>query len=600
VADRDVRKRAKIFIQGVQAQLRIWDTFGDHEKNRRFAYQNAHVVILCFSIGMPSSLRNVNAKWYPEIKKYAPRASIILVGTQLDRRHTDPCVFKCLTNFTTLTDILKNDLHDLKGKSKRQTVQQCIQPEFGRQTAREIGAANYMETSVVTKHGVNDVFENAIRVALIARRHAKPSVFTSNLKRIKEPVPQKPYLPPLPDAPSIKVPPTCFNTEFSIGDSLSDITFLVDHELISAHCVILISGSYVFSRLLTHPSVFKILGYENFIPEVEEKNIKTKSGYINGVLQDGIPIGFETIDVLSDPTENSKVFIKLKDISATDFRSALEFIYTGKIKQIQDPLRLLSVANYLSLPLLAEYVKNILNGENFMNFEVQKQLKQRKVRRYVNYFFKKEYFADICFLVEDSVIPSHKCLLISQCSMMKGMFRKGTFKESITQNVDFQDTTLESFLALLEYLYTGSCKYYGDLHGTLQLANFLCLPRLIALCEEEIVKYIKDMYDNGNNQVYSAALASYHLAQFHNAPQLSAWCIHFMAINYNALCREQGKEMKVLEDSTLKYLEDNRWPPVWYLKEQDHYERAMQQLEKERNLKKKKKRRRKIKASCFH
>lgn len=73
-----------------------------------------------------------------------------------------------------------------------------------------------------------------------------------------------------------------------------------------------------------------------------------------------------------------------------------------------------------------------------------------------------------------------------------------------------------------------------------------------------------------------------------------------MAINYNALCREQGKEMKVLEDSTLKYLEDNRWPPVWYLKEQDHYERAMQQLEKERNLKKKKKRRRKIKASCFH
>ena len=110
VADPNIRKRAKLFLHGVQAQLRIWDTFGDHEKNRKFAYQNAHVVVVCFSIGMQSSLRNVNANWYPEIKKYCPRAPIILVGTQLDRRHTDPCAFKNLSNITTLTDILNNNM----------------------------------------------------------------------------------------------------------------------------------------------------------------------------------------------------------------------------------------------------------------------------------------------------------------------------------------------------------------------------------------------------------------------------------------------------------------------------------------------------------
>ena len=71
-----------------------------------------------------------------------------------------------------------------------------------------------------------------------------------------------------------------------------------------------------------------------------------------------------------------------------------------------------------------------------------------------------------------------------------------------------------------------------------------------------------------------------------------------MATNYNALCKEQSQEMKSLDTETLQYLEKNRWPPVWYLKEQDYYERTMAQLEREKNLKKKKKQRRKY-SGCF-
>ena len=93
--------------------------------------------------------------------------------------------------------------------------------------------------------------------------------------------------------------------------------------------------------------------------------------------------------------------------------------------------------------------------------------------------------------------------------------------------------------------------------------------------------------------------ASFILGEYHNAPQLSAWCLHFMATNYNDLCRDQGKELKVtLEESTLKYLEENRWPPVWYLKEQDYYERTMQRLSVEQSKKKEKKRTRMC-SGCF-
>ena len=72
-----------------------------------------------------------------------------------------------------------------------------------------------------------------------------------------------------------------------------------------------------------------------------------------------------------------------------------------------------------------------------------------------------------------------------------------------TTQIDFRDTNLESFRAVLEYLYTGVCTDIPDMHGTLQLANFLCLRHLVAVCEDRIAKRVSqikldehpDLYD---------------------------------------------------------------------------------------------------------
>lgn len=45
------------------------------------------VVLLCFSIANPRSLRHVKTIWYPEIKRMCPHAPIILVGCQNDLRY---------------------------------------------------------------------------------------------------------------------------------------------------------------------------------------------------------------------------------------------------------------------------------------------------------------------------------------------------------------------------------------------------------------------------------------------------------------------------------------------------------------------------------
>jgi len=54
-----------------------------------------------------------------------------------------------------------------------------------RAVAKEIGVP-YYETSVYTYYGVDQVFENAIRVALLARRSQR--FWMTNLKHVRQPL----------------------------------------------------------------------------------------------------------------------------------------------------------------------------------------------------------------------------------------------------------------------------------------------------------------------------------------------------------------------------------------------------------------------------
>ena len=84
---KEVLERSCSVIDGVNVSLRLWDTFGDHEKDRRFAYGRSDVVLLCFSIANPTSLRNCKLVWLPEIRKFCPHTPIVLVGCKNDLRY---------------------------------------------------------------------------------------------------------------------------------------------------------------------------------------------------------------------------------------------------------------------------------------------------------------------------------------------------------------------------------------------------------------------------------------------------------------------------------------------------------------------------------
>lgn len=160
-------------VDGVNVSLRLWDTFGDHDKDRRFAYGRSDVVLLCFSVTNSASLRNCRAMWYPEIRRFCPETPVILVGCKNDLRY----MYRDETYLSYFGD--RSPFIRAARKSD------LVMPDEARAVAKELGIA-YYETSVFTYFGVNEVFENAIRAALIARRHQR--FWMTNLKRVKRPL----------------------------------------------------------------------------------------------------------------------------------------------------------------------------------------------------------------------------------------------------------------------------------------------------------------------------------------------------------------------------------------------------------------------------
>ena len=180
-------------VDGVHVSLRLWDTFGDHHKDRRFAYGRSDVVLMCFDIGKASSLENCKEMWYSQIKRFCPNTPIILVGCKNDLRfiHKDEHYLKLC--------------HQRSPLVRRACEADIVMPEEARSVARDLGLP-YYETSVLTYFGIEQVFENAIRAALGSRRQQSLFRMTNyNLRRVMSPVLQEPFCPPRPKLPEAVV-----------------------------------------------------------------------------------------------------------------------------------------------------------------------------------------------------------------------------------------------------------------------------------------------------------------------------------------------------------------------------------------------------------
>ncbi|XP_053125442.1 rho-related BTB domain-containing protein 2 [Hemicordylus capensis] len=621
----EVLERSRDVVDDVSVSLRLWDTFGDHHKDRRFAYGRSDVVVLCFSIANPNSLHHVKTMWYPEIKHFCPRAPVILVGCQLDLRYAD-------------LEAVNRARRPLARPIKPNEI---LPPEKGREVAKELGIP-YYETSVVAQFGIKDVFDNAIRAALISRRHLQ--FWKSHLRNVQRPLLQAPFLPPKPPPPIIVVPdPPSHNEErpaHLLEDPLCADVILVLQERIKiyAHKIYLATSSSKFYDLFLmdlseeaaaagggprggaaerplhqeerhhHGREFLLRAASFDICESAEEaasgqqkpclRASTSDGILRGrnYGERGLKRGrvlsswsraFVSIqeEMADDPvTYKPRLMVVVKmdpSIQLGPFRAVLKYLYTGELDENErDLMHIAHIAELLEVFDLRMMVANILNHEAFMNQEITKAFHVRRTNR-VKECLAKGTFSDVTFLLDDGAISAHKPLLISSCDWMAAMFG-GPFVESSTREVVLPYTSKSCMRAVLEYLYTGQFCSTSDLDymKLIILANRLCLPHLVALTEQFTVSGLMEATQMLVD-IDGDVLVFLELAQFHGAYQLADWCLHHICTNYNNICRKFPREMKAMSAENQDYFEKHRWPPVWYLKEEDHYQRARKEREKE-------------------
>ncbi|RWS14053.1 rho-related BTB domain-containing protein 1-like protein [Dinothrombium tinctorium] len=662
---KDVLERSCEVVDKVSVSLRLWDTFGDHEKDRRFAYGRSDVVLLCFSIANPISLRNCKAVWYPEIRKFCPTTPIVLVACKNDLRYMyrDEKFLKMWRERSPFFRPLRES--------------DILTPEQGRSVASEINAP-YYESSAFTHFGVNEVFENVIRIALIARRQQR--FWMTNLKPVQSAMLQKPFCPPRPNPPKVIVPPSSFEDHMLTllnSEAFTDTIMILGNSEFALHKIILSAASSLMYTLFMQeiannneatissssvmlarsasdssisssvdnsssgnfnadtelliskdaeyrqcqPSLFQCAYFKtalwslsstggsrnnnnNLIGSVAKRFASCANFKDNQLRRESIekttiqrPIQHPLFQMVSSEscangeqyrkkssTSAQQTVLSLSQLITKDaLKQCLHFMYTGCIEQMDVPLcELLDAAELFQLDELVAVLKHIeINQLTLQEYFEEKNYENKYIKglqsRLKNLLLQ-NLFADVCFQFDDGVCFAHKPMLMARCDMMEAMF-KGYFRESSAKVVQFPGVSSETFRQFLHYIYSDELDNNVNANtclNLLELANRLCLPHLVSLIENKVIKELDELSADGID-ITEHALKLLEPCQMHNADQLAEWCLYQITIHYKEISHKNMKLLRSLHPENQAYLNRNRWPPVWYLKELDYYERCVRE-----------------------
>eukprot|EP01098_Paradermamoeba_levis_P006050 TRINITY_DN251_c0_g1_i3.p1 TRINITY_DN251_c0_g1~~TRINITY_DN251_c0_g1_i3.p1 ORF type:complete len:172 (+),score=46.51 TRINITY_DN251_c0_g1_i3:53-568(+) len=131
-AAENISVKAKHGAEDVEVTL--IDTIGQEyaEELLKLSLELADVVIVSFSVANPTSYEDALHIWTPKVKKFAPNAAILLVGTEVD---------------------------------KRDSSSPHVSTAQAQQGALQIHAAHYSEVSAEKNQGVRELFTHALHSA---------------------------------------------------------------------------------------------------------------------------------------------------------------------------------------------------------------------------------------------------------------------------------------------------------------------------------------------------------------------------------------------------------------------------------------------------
>ena len=277
------------------------------------------------------------------------------------------------------------------------TEKDILYPEVGRSVAAKIGAS-YYETSVLDRFGIEDLFTNVLRAALVGKRNRHFWMALSSLKSVHYPLLQAPYCVPKPKPPIAihERIDECVDFSSLLDHSdFSDIAFHVNGVTFDGHAACLATGSDIFNDLLGIACLgleesnsircLRDVAVEEVIDEVRSyvdvdccswSIIKLNHAIFRFIVRR--TFGTKTSSSLQP------IVIVNKSVSPTLFRSLLYYVYTGRVVSNMPSdfyTDFHHIAEILKMNDLTAMVANYVDSEDYLNLEILRTFVEERRHR---------------------------------------------------------------------------------------------------------------------------------------------------------------------------------------------------------------------------
>ncbi|XP_063424563.1 rho-related protein racA-like [Mytilus trossulus] len=519
-------------VEGQNIKLILMDTRGGEDYHRllHLSYYDRYVILLCFDIGDESTLLRVKERVIPHLDHHTPTIPRILVGCKSDLRITEP--------------------------------NSCVDKDQTERTANALGL-HYFETSSMKGHGLQTCFDKAMRIGLDYNRLHKKIKITRYDRNFEKKIP--PVKPIKEKPPPILVEKSSFAEDWLQllnNPKYADVIFLLGggrHEC-KAHSIILSSASELFCGIIRN---------------------QKDSGWV-GTSKDTISDKVEGIDTIfcTKHTDGRNIItIEINHMfEAVTFKQLLAFLYTGDPGTIQETYKteqlteLRRAADTFKLPYLNDICFNIEKDEEFLNESIAAYFNRETGKKMKELYFNQTTDCDIKFEVEGEHITASTVVLSCRCPVFADMLSMESESENVeSTEIQLPDTHPDSFLSLLEFLYTD----HAPIHDTncfelLVIADKYGVLKLVNYCEIHIINMLDKLTKSSSDYAVQDIIDALLTAQAYNAEQLTRWCLHTISTNYDTF--QDTEQFSQLSDQTRKHIETNRWPPLSYLQDFERFQ----------------------------
>ncbi|XP_030229912.1 rho-related BTB domain-containing protein 3 isoform X2 [Gadus morhua] len=538
-----------------------WDLLDSDWASVRSVLEQADILVIKYSVNDKLAFQQVRNGYAPRLRPLLRHWGVPVILVAVGARLHDegpPCTCPlCASDWSS-----------------------CVPHSEGLQLSRDLGAT-YLELPSLNHVFVGRYFGSVLEFFMIQclKQKAKERPDKRRVNKVNEP--QPPHLEQPARLPPIRVEESSFSQDMQWllerGVQFADVAFFAGDsgkELGWAHAAVLCAVSPYFRQLLLGPKSRERPQSRCICRERDGGPHSLLSTWDGGIIDDmprpdGHTVGRLSRLVVKDP------------LLCLCLWETLMFLYRGAWEwdHLQEAL-VEKLKNTLAVAQLMERIRSFVGMDKASRETPSARAAVLGPQTLVS-LFNSPLYSDVIFMVQGSVLPAHRAVLVARCDVMAAMF-SGKYAEARSRVVPIHGVSSDTFLSFLEYLYTDTCCPASVLQAmaVLVCAEMYQVKRLQHLCEVCVCAYLQSMPSRELASTGISVIRLLRRAKCHNAEQLYVWLLHFIANNY--LIFSHKADFLELSEEERDHVERLRWPSRGYLQELSEYQQRRRKLRKSR------------------